>query len=77
MKRGMKVLVVPQPDVAVFRKVGSQPRSDYGIYNRVGIDRMIIEYKQQTDTDVGTVSCAGGTIIFSSKNNNFCLYYYV
>ena len=67
MKLGKKVLVVPQPDEAVNKKVGSQPRSDYGIFLKVGIDRqplMIIEYKQQTDTDVGSVSCADMVELF-------------
>ena len=64
MKLGKKVLVVPQPDVAVIKKVGSH---DYGIFLMVGIDRqplMIIEYKQQTDTDIGSVSCADMAELF-------------
>ena len=43
------------------------PRSDYEIFLTVGIDRqplMIIEYKQQTNTDVGSVSCADMAELF-------------
>lgn len=67
LKLGMKVLVVPQLDVTVVRKVGNQPRFDYGIFIVVGIDRrhlMIIEYKPQADADVGSVNCANMAELF-------------
>ena len=41
------------------RKPGNMPRSDYGIFLVVSMNReplMLVEYKQQTDSDLGSVT---------------------
>lgn len=65
--RNLPLSLVLTTAVVELMKLGSQPRSDYGIFIIVGIDRQplkINEYKQQTDTDVGSVTCADMAELF-------------